>query len=80
MEEIELLENPEKGTAGISTALQLVESTGSASIQFGTLPGPIVMIPQEERPEESKREETFTDTLHRIIRRHKEALDKLHEM
>ena len=78
MRDIEILENPETGTAGLSSAFQLVESTSSVSIQFGTTPGPIVTFPVEEKPE-VKRDETFREILRRSMERHRKTLDKLDE-
>jgi hypothetical protein len=81
MENIDIIENPEMGTAGISSAFQLVESTASSSIEFGTAPTCIVVMPQkEEKKAEIRQEETFRETLHRVMRSHKEVLDRLDEL
>lgn len=75
---INILDNPESGTSGISSALQLTESTSSIAVEFGTLPSPVITIPSEEKPEVES-EETFKEIIHRIIRRHKEVLNRLDE-
>ena len=75
-QEIEIISFPETGTAGLSSHMQLVSSTSAFHMPFGTAPLPMVTFPTEKRDEE-KRPETFREILRRIIKRHKEVLDKL---
>lgn len=76
VDEIEFQENPERGTAGISSAFQLVESTDFPSMEFGTAPDAIHIFPVGNDIS-VKREKTFKEKLAETIRRHKPALDKL---
>lgn len=76
MKVVELLENPEMGTSGLSSAMQLVESTNSFTVQFGTVSSPI-LIPTLEKAPEGERPETFGQTLKRVIKKHRKSLDAL---
>lgn len=78
MAKIYIKNNFEQGTAGIASASQLIESTSSYSIEFGTLPS-IVVKGSLKKKQEEERQESIVETLLRITRRHKEALDKLDE-
>lgn len=82
MEKVEILENPEIGTAGLSSAFQLVESTSSVSISFGTAPSYIILFPAEEklrRAGKVRQDETPREMFRRVIKMHRKALDKLNE-
>lgn len=82
MREIEFIENPERGTAGISSAFQLVESTSFPTLQFGTAPDAAMIFLDEKRQKERarKRDASFKERLVQVVRTHKEALDKLDEL
>ena len=80
MKVVELLENPEHGTAGISSAYQLVESSSSVGGEYGTSPSYFISFPSaREEKIRKRREETFGERLHRLIRIHRDTLDKLDE-
>jgi hypothetical protein len=79
MKEVEVLENPEMGTSGLSSALQLVESTNSFTVQFGTVTTPI-LIPIVENEIENRRLETFRETLKRVIKKHRASLNALDDI
>jgi len=78
MKEMDLLENPEMGTSGLSSAMQLVESTNSFTVQFGTVSSPIIITTFDTEPE-GERPETFRETLKRVIKKHRTSLDALGE-
>jgi len=65
-------------SAGLSSAMQLVETSSTSSILGGTVELPVYILPTPKKPE-TEREETITETIKKIIRRHKETLDRLAE-
>lgn len=80
MKVVELLENPEHGTAGISSAYQLVESSSSVGDEYGTSPSYYISFPSaREEKIKTRREETFGEKLHKLIRIHRDTLDRLDE-
>ena len=80
MKIVELIENPEHGTSGISSAYQLVESSSSVGSEHGTSPGYFISFPSaREEKVKTRREETLGEKLHRLIRVHRDTLDELDE-
>jgi len=66
------------GTAGLSSAMQLVSSTSSLSFNFGTAPMPLFVSPIEKK-QIQRRDDTFNETLRQVIKKHRDTLDKLAE-
>ena len=80
MKIVELLENPENGTAGISSAYQLVESSSSVGGEYGTSPSYYIsFFSAREEKIQTRREETLGEKIHKLIRIHRDTLDKLDE-
>ncbi len=77
MKEVDLIENPQMGTSGLSSAMQqLFESTSAFTLHFGTVSSPILIAIPDNKPER-ERPETFKDTLKKVIKKHRESLDAL---
>ncbi len=78
MKVVDLLENPENGTAGISSAYQLVNSSSSVGGVSGTSPSYYFSFPSaHEEKIVTRREDTLGERLHKLIRTHRDTLDKL---
>jgi hypothetical protein len=76
---VEIQERPsDTGTAGLTSALQIVETTQSFATQFDTTQyANLYPILEEERGEQQENIEYFRDTIGRLMKKHKRTLDEL---
>jgi hypothetical protein len=65
-------------SAGPSSAMQLVETSSASSIMGGTIELPTYPL-QKSQFFQREKEETLDETIKRVIKRHKETLDRLSE-